>query len=110
MIYLLNAPILTGYGTWQFQGPITADEAIAHLDGQRVTSAIGHAASAERLSEILKRPVAANRIAVHLQPGDSALVFRLLQRLPEGQVLNPKQLATIPYELGWLYFVSQSTK
>lgn len=110
MVYLLNAPILTAYGTWQFQGPISADDAGARLHGQTVISAIGHDASANLLSKILQQPIAPNRIAVKLQPGDSALVFHLLQRLPEGTVLDAEQLATIPYELGWLHYVSQSTE
>lgn len=104
MIYLLNTPVLTGYGQWQFNGPIPAEEARARLTGQAVQSAIGHAATAELLGKLLARPVPVNRVAVTLQPGDSALVFRLTQRLPEGRILNAAELVTIPHEFGWLYY------
>jgi hypothetical protein len=110
MVYLLNAPILTAYGTWQFQGPISASDARARIHGQTVISAIGHKASSNLLSKILQQPVDPNRIAVQLQPGDSALVFRLLQRLPEGTVLDVAQLKATPYELGWLHHVSEATE
>lgn len=108
MIYLLNTPILTDYGLWHFEGPLSPETARAMLSGQEPISAIGHAATAAWVSELLQRPVPANRIAVRLQPGDSALVFRLTQRLPEGQILNLDQLRDLPYEFGWLHYHSPS--
>lgn len=105
MIYLLNSPILTAYGFWRFNGPLNHHSARARLRGQRLTSAIGHEASAVLLGKILGWPVAVNRINVQLQPGDSALVLRLTQRLPEGRVLAIGELAAIPHELSWLQFL-----
>lgn len=103
MIYLLNAPVLTAYGEWSFKGPLTPHAARTLIQNQTLISAIGHEASAALLSHILEHPVKVQRISVQMQPGDSALVLRLLQRLPEGAVLDTKQLSDTPYELGWLH-------
>lgn len=110
MIYLLNAPILTAYGEWSFKGPLTPQAARALIQNQSVISAIGHEASAALLSHILERPVAVQRISVQLQLGDCALVLRLLQRLPEGAILDTQQLSDTPYELGWLHYRNLNTQ
>lgn len=104
MLYLLNSPILTGYGVWRFEGPLTPEQARQRLEGQTYTSAIGHPASARLLQSLLGLPVALARITAKMQPGDSALVLRLLERQPEGVVLNDEQLLRVPYELSWLHY------
>ena len=109
MIYLLNAPILTAYGEWHFNGPLSPHTARALIHNQVLTSAIGHESSAALLSHILGCTVETQRITVQLQPDDSALVLRLLKRLPEGAILDAGQLADTPYELGWLYYAKSDT-
>ncbi len=101
MIYLLNSPILTSYGTWRFEGPIPAEQAKKLLEDGFV-SAIGHESSAVLLSSVLGTKIAVNRIRAELASGDSALVLRVTERLPEGALLDDAALKTISWELSLL--------
>ncbi len=100
-LYLLNAPVVTDYGEWRFEGPLSLEQAQALAAGGFV-SAIGHEATAMVLSHLLRQPVPVARISVSLMPGDRALVLRLKNRLPEGTVLSEEELQSIGYELGLL--------
>lgn len=101
MRYLLNAPLLTDYGDYVFSGPLPLAEA-GRRAREGVHSAIGHAGTAELVARLLGIEVPLRREAVHMQPGDEALVFRLTRRLPEGVVLDARQLAEWPHEFAWL--------
>jgi dihydroxyacid dehydratase/phosphogluconate dehydratase len=80
---------------------LTLDAARA-VAAQGACSAIGHAATARFLSQCLGIEVPLNRKAIQMKPGDSALVLRLLDRLPEGQLLDEDALANRPHEFGVL--------
>lgn len=100
-LYIINAPILTDYGLWDFSGPLTIAEAQNLLSADFV-SAIGHEASASVLSQILDITIPVNRIQITMRLGDSALILRLIQRLPEGKVLAEDELKALDFELGLL--------
>jgi hypothetical protein len=96
--YILNSPVLTGFGDWCYSGPLSIEQAKRLLrDG--FVSAIGHPATAELISALLGLEIPCDRKSVELNPGDRALVFRLLERLPEGLVLDAKALAERKYML-----------
>ena len=99
-VYILNSPILTSYGRYVYR-PIDIKEAKALLSDGFV-SAIGHEATAQLLSRLLDVTIPANRVMVTMKPGDKALVFQLLVRLPEGKVLSEEELRAVPFRLGLL--------
>jgi len=103
-VYVLNSPVLTNWGTYKFM-PIDVENAKQRLKAGYV-SAIGHEGTAKLLSTILGMEVPVNRIQIQIQPGDDAIVFQVLQRLPEGAVLTEEQLKKVPYRLGLLERVS----
>ncbi|MEN3001867.1 MAG: YddF family protein [Armatimonadota bacterium] len=100
MVALLNAAILTAYGSYDYK-PITVEEARA-LVSNGFVSYIGHESTAQVLSEILGVEVPVNRAVYVQQVGDRAIVFKLRDRLPAGQILERQQIEEIGYELGLL--------
>ncbi len=101
MIYLLNTPILTAYGSYKFE-PITVKKVRKLLQENEWRSAIGHDSTASMLSEILGMFVAKNRVAITMQKGDIAIVFKLKQRPPEGAILTKDELEKIGFEFAKL--------
>lgn len=100
MLYVLNAPILTDYGTFKFS-QISVEEAKKMLENG-FTSAVGHQSTAELLTSIFEILIPMNRISIKMNIGDRAIIFRLLTRLEEGKVLTTKEIKELPYEFGLL--------
>ncbi len=101
MVYLLNSPVLTRYGQWSFTGPLSVDR-VRQLLADDYISALGHEATAKFVSEVLGIPCKFNRISVRLDVGDCAIVFRLLGRMEEGEILDLDRLQQLPYEFALL--------
>lgn len=104
MLYLLNSSILTTFGTFYYQ-KIEIDDVIfllQNIPSENITSAIGHQATAEVLSEKLGQPISVNRIAVQMEKGDKAIVFKLKKRLEETKALTKEEMQGLECELGLL--------
>ena len=100
MIYLMNTPILTDYGVYDFS-KIDVRDVKSFLE-MGFTSAVGHQGTADLLSKLLGIPVHGNRVAIKMEESDMAIVFRLKNRLPEGTVLSEEELSKLDYEFGLL--------
>lgn len=101
--YILNTPVLTDYGFYKFE-KITLEQ--ARELAKDAVSAVGHRGAAEALTRLLNIPIKSNRQKVTMKPGDSALVFKITERLPEGAVLSAEDTLNMPYEFGRLENIS----
>jgi hypothetical protein len=79
--YLLNSAVITSPGMYCYEH-VDLDEATKWLEAGDWTSTIGYPETAEALSELTGLRIPVNRSVVTMQPGDQALVFRLV--LPPG--------------------------
>lgn len=101
MLTILNSPVLTDYGSFLFQ-PITLKDARRRVRESDWESAVGHEETARVISELLQIRCAKNRISYHQQVGDSALVFSLKARPPEGRILSRQEIEQVGYSWGLL--------
>ena len=103
---LLNAGIITDYGTYRLE-PISLADARALVakftrEGKPIQSAIGHKSTADLLSTLLGYEVVADRLQFTQTTDDLALVFKLARRPPEGAILTREELEACGYELALL--------
>lgn len=107
---LLNTSILTNFGSYSYK-PLSLSDAqhivydaieptIGPDDG--ILSAVGHESTAAILTDLLEAPIAMNRIQFAQEVGQSAIVFKLKGRAPEGVILSRDEIEAIGYEFGLL--------
>jgi len=105
MIFILNSPVLTSWGVYEFK-KISSAYAKDILLSDSFESAVGHKATADFLSSLIGINIPVNRIQIQMKRGDKAIVFRLLSRLPEGKLLTTQEMLSMKedcdYEFGLL--------
>lgn len=106
---ILNTSILTNYGAYEYKALSLPDaqhliyNAIEpHGPDDGILSAVGHESTAAILTDLLETPIAMNRIQFAQELYQSAIVFKLKGRAPEGVILSREQIEAIGYEFGLL--------
>ena len=96
---LLNTSILTNDGEYSLR-TITLEEAQALVQAQsdNLDSAIGHESTAQIMTTLLGVDVAVNRQMFAQEVGQTALVFKLNGRPPEGKILTAEEIEKIGYK------------
>lgn len=97
-IGVLNTPILTGEGTYKLSN-ISLEQAQKLINSNEFTSYIGHQATAKIISILLGTEVPMNRGQFKQEVRQKAIIFKLKNRLKEGQILTTiQQIEEIGYE------------
>ena len=96
---ILNTSIITTEGTFELKG-ITLEEAkeLVKNNKENLLSAVGHQSTADILTELLGLEIPVNRINFIQEAQQSALVFKLNGRAPEGVILSREEIETIGYK------------
>ena len=97
---ILNTSILTAFGDFSYR-QIALDEAKAIVAGG-FESAVGHSSTANVISTLLDIDCPENRQQYAQGVGDTALVFKLKGRAPEGVILTTEEIEAMGYEWGLL--------
>jgi len=100
-VYLLNSAILTAYGNFRYK-QMNLQEVKEFLLDKNLISAIGHESTANVISTLLKRDCPVNRITYTQGKSETALIFKLNERVPEGKILSEKEIEEIGYHWGKL--------
>lgn len=94
---ILNTSILTADGQYVME-TITLDQAKQLVkDADYIDSAVGHVSTAEILTTLLGIKIGVNRQMFEQQVNQTALVFKLNGRPPEGVVLSRDEIEAIGY-------------
>ena len=102
---LLNTTIATVDGVFEVR-TISLEQAKELVQSNELLSAIGHDSTAKIMTELLGVNVPMNRIQFEQEQGQTALVFKLKGRAPEGVVLTKEEIEEIGYEFKTMTLVS----
>lgn len=98
-IGILNCAICTDVGEYSFKkSSLEEVKKLLKESNFNFISAIGHQSTAEVLSELLDVNIPVNRIKFKQKLGQTAIVFKLLDRIPEGKILSKEEIEAIGYE------------
>lgn len=97
-IAFLNGTIATTNGIYRISN-IDIKEARELVRDHAIISAIGHEATAEKLTELLGVEIAFNRIQFKQEINQLAIVFKLDERPVEGAVLSKEEIEKVGYSL-----------
>lgn len=96
-VAFLNSPILTEEGEFKYT-KITLKEVIAYMSLLNYDSYIGHQSTADVLSTITKKQIIMNRSQFFQKVGQTAIIFKLQERVPEGVILSIEEIEKIGYD------------
>ena len=105
MLTLLNTSILTSFGSYNYR-EINLEQARELVQNNQIQSAIGHQSTADIMTTLLEVEVPLNRIQFKQKEGETALVFQLKGRAPEGAILSVEELQQIGFTWGILERIS----
>ena len=97
-VAIFNGTVVTTDGLYRIH-QISVEAARTLIATRTITSAIGHKAAAELISEILGVTVSENRIRFIQQPGQLAIALKLNTRPPEGAILSKEEMIAVGYSL-----------
>ena len=98
-VALLNFSAFTPRNGTISQREASFDECKTLIKENGFVSAIGHQATAEALSEMFGVDCPVSRVDFEQQIGQTAIVFRLRARQPEGAILDRATIEQIGYDL-----------
>ncbi len=93
-VALFNGTVATTNGLYSVQD-IEVETAKQYIDKHGFVSAVGHKATAEIMSDLLKRQIPMQRIQFYQKVGQVAIVLKLNTRPPEGVVMDRQQMEEI---------------
>ena len=107
MYYVLNSPVITGPGTYRYD-LVSAGEAAAWLKSREWSSTVGYEETAKVMSDLFGLAIPVNRVNIRMEPGDEALVFRLVKRLESALLKGhvSEEFIKNNFEIGLLHKLS----